>query len=197
MPSRFASFQLLKEKNKIAEISMPLVNMELIDDLGVNKMRFNECFTRLCKTWWGKDSLIPEEFEGKMFITNILASKLEDPAIISIVADDVSCFEKQLKQHNDVYYFEFCCACKAESIIQTIYLKDDKKRCLIDSEDAIAFAASTGDKRFAQNLAIEARKSGKVAPPRVLALYSTGNGDLTKVISETFSHSPTTLKPSV
>ena len=59
----------------------------------------------------GATAIIPES-KGKMFITTLLEESLNDPIILSIIADDVTCFVTQFtKRYNkktDRYYFYFC-----------------------------------------------------------------------------------------
>lgn len=168
-------------------IPLPTIDVELIKNLRISLENFNKTFIKLCETWWGINASIPES-EGKMFITNILGSKLQDPTILAIIADDLNCFERYPRKKGDIYYLEFCCACGAEKIIREIYLKDDKKQCLIDSEDAIAFAVSSGNAGLALDLARESKKLGKKTAG-LLALYSAGNYKNVDAISAIFSDS--------
>lgn len=186
----------IQKQKQFITLSMIPIDMDYIEALGINKEIFNVNFNKLNKIWRGLAAIIPES-EGKMFVTSILANPLEDPVIAAIIADDLSCFIKQQKKRSDIYYLEFCCVCGAEKIIREIYLKDDKKQCLIDSEDAIAFAVSSGNSGLALDLARESKKLGKKTPG-LLALYSAGNYKNIDAISATFSSSPTTiLKPSI
>lgn len=130
---------------------------------------------------------------GKRLITSILASKLQDPDIISIIADDVELFKTHRKEDNDLFYLNFCCLCGAENIVNELYLKKDKKQYIIDSKDAIAYAVSSGNSNLALTLATTAKKNGRIHPG-LLDLYSEGNEACAYAISKIFFTPSTTLK---
>lgn len=195
MLKNFSEYSKAVEKiNKQIKVARPVVNIAFINQLGVDEKNFNKTFDKLCKSWWGVDALMPD-CSGKRLITSTLASKLQDPDIISIVADDVKLFKTHKKKDDDFFYLEFCCLCGSENVIKEFYLKNDKKQYLIDSKDAIAYAVSSGNATLAIVLAIKAKKLGKTNPG-LLDLYSEGNEVCAYAISKIFSEQPAKmLKP--
>lgn len=193
MLKSFAEYSKAVEKiNRQVRISNPTINANIVSQMGADKEKLDKILAKLCKHWWGVDAPMPD-CSGKRLITSILASKLQDPDIISIISDDVELFKLHKKEGNDLFYLEFCCLCGAENIVNEIYLKKDKKQYIIDSKDAIAYAVSSGNANLAITLATTAKKNGKVSPG-LLDLYSEGNEVCAYAISKIFSAPSATLK---
>jgi hypothetical protein len=170
----------------------PSVDIKLVQKLGIDEIEIKSKLNRLYKIWWGNTAIIPES-NGKVFITTLLEESLNDPIILSIIADDVTCFVTQFtKRYNkkgDRYYFYFCCVCGAENIITKFFFENkDRKQRLLDSENAIAFAISSGNNNLVKQLATIAKELGKkdLGP---LALYSAGNSSGIDLVSKVFSES--------
>lgn len=181
----FMSFK--RKLDKI--VPRPLANKSLLKTSGIDENAFNEGFDKLCSIWWDVGASFTLDCTGKRLVTNTLASKLNDPIILSIIADDVNYFKDHYKTKKlDIFYLEFCCLCGAEKIIKNIYLEDsDKKQCLIRSENAVGYALSSGNGELAIDLAKKIKSLGKITPGQLILYSSTENYSQAELISKMFA----------
>ncbi len=127
-----------------------------------------------------------------MLITSKLASHLNEPLIISIIADDVECFKKYYDKSKDIFCLDFSCLCGSEKIIREFYLQGDNQTCLLLSKNVIAYALSSGKKELALLLAKKALELKKSDPGQVL-LYSFGDYSSAKTIKQMFTDKKSSL----
>lgn len=165
-------------------ISRPCINVDLCQ-LGIKDIPyFNKSFDSLCKRWWDKVSPKSNTSAG-MLITSKLSSHLNEPLILSIIADDLECFKKYYDKSKDIFCLEFSCLCGAEKIIKEFYLQDENKVCLQQSKNAIAYSLSSGKKELTLLLATKSIELKKQDPGPIL-LYSFGDYSSAKTIKEMF-----------
>ncbi len=163
----------------------PTIDVTLLVGLE-NEQDFQVNFNRLCTTWLNSSTSIPD-CEGKRFVQRHLFNDLKSPLKISIIADDVEAFKKHYKDSDDVSLFELSCICGSEKIIKNFFLVDvTKSSCLTKSENAIAYAASSGKSEFTLELAKKGKELGRTEAGPV-ALYAAGNLFFSKSIIEVFS----------
>lgn len=169
-------------------IPRPYVNINLIQQLGVKNIEyFNESFDALCKRWWDGISSRADTVGG-MLVTSKLTSHLNEPLIISIIADDIECFKKHYNKSKDIFCLDFSCLCGSEKIIKEFYLQGNNQKILLLSKNAIAYALSSGKKELALSLAKKAIELNKSDPGQLL-LYSFGDYLSAKTIKQMFIYS--------
>jgi len=179
----------LEKKRRLGKVvPRPQVDKDLLKTLGIDENAFNEGFGRLCSKWWDLNISSMLDCTGKRLVTSTLASKLNNPLVLSIIADDIDCFKSYYNTEEfDIFYLEFCCLCGAEKIIKNVYLNDEyKKQCLTKSENVIAYALSSGNNELVISLAEKIRFLGKITPGPLM-LYCLGNYNLAKNILEMFA----------
>lgn len=171
---------------KKCDIPRPYVDQSIIERLGIKDVKyFYKSFDTLCDRWWDTKSARTDSVGG-MLITSKLASHLNEPLIISIIADDVECFKKHYSKSKDIFALEFSCLCGSEKIIKEFYLQPDQSKYLLLSKNAIAYALSSGKPDLAFSLAKAAVKVNKKDPGQLL-LYSFGDYRSAKTIKQMFN----------
>ena len=166
-----------KKSKRSAETASNLsFDYNTLKNFKIDKEVFRETFEKLLKKWWNSDSSIPD-CDGKRFVQSFLFGDLLNPLKLSAVADDLINFQLFYQEESDGEIFELCCICGAEQIMTTYLLKDEiAKKTLVDSENIIAYALSSGKREFALNLAIMAQKLGRTDPgPIELYTFSSHN----------------------
>ena len=176
-------------------ISRPCITTDLCQ-LNIKDVEyFNKSFDRLCKRWWDKASPRSNTSAG-MLVTSKLSSHINEPLILSIIADDLECFKKYYDKGKDIFCLEFSCLCGSEKIIKQFYLQDQNKACLRQSKNAIAYALSSGKKELALLLAKTSIELKKQDPGPVL-LYSFGDYSSAKTIKQMFVETESSVKEQV
>jgi hypothetical protein len=165
----------------------PFLNMSLAEQLKIDKEALKSAFERLYTRWCSPKSKLSRT-GGYRAVTDVLLKNLNDPLTFSMLIGSVEHFRKYFQEdRGDIFCFEFCCLCGAENIINEIYLKDDTRiKCLILSENAIAYALSSDNEKLAILLAEKAINLGKKDPGNI-NLYALGNHTATKKIQEIFT----------
>jgi len=157
--------ETLKQKAARIESERPVIDTALLRSLGIDEDYFNRTYKALCEKWW--DYWGPQasrgDTVGKRFVSSILASHLNEPLILSMIADNPSLFNQYYKEEKgDIYCLNFCCICGAERIIKEVFMVDpEKKQCLALSDDAIGYALSSEKRDLALFVANEAVKLGR------------------------------------
>lgn len=157
------TYQDLEKKIKQQQIQINPdpsdVDEDYVKSLNIDYNTFKKKYYKLCRTWWGKNCEFSYDCEGKCFVTNIIGSHINEPIIISIIADDVNVFKKYMNDRH-IYNFDFCCICGSNNIIEHIYLTS-YLQSVLESNDAVAYALSSCNYKLAKDLAILFKNNNK------------------------------------
>lgn len=190
----------LPNKNALSEIS-PTIDLSILQKLKIDQQDFQVRFEKLLKNWWNSSTSIPD-CEGKRFVLATLFEDLKNPLNLAIIADDLDSFKEHYKEDKSSMIFDLCCVCGSEKIVNNFFLIEGQgNRHLLESENAIAYALSSGKHDFALSLSKLAAKLGR-KDPGPIALYSLSISTLffSKTISEIFfpkANDPATSNTSV
>ncbi len=161
----FHQYCSLKDQSshKGDDLSANMANLSLVDS--------PEHKIRVLADKWNKAS----DSTGKRLVSKILKLyKNTDSALQSILVDDPALFEKTFKEsqriHSALFWLEIACLCGSQKVAN--YLLIQEKVNILDSEDAIAYALSSGNQEFALQLATLAKEKGQVDPGKIF-LYGS------------------------
>jgi hypothetical protein len=156
----------------------PTINKDSLEKTGISEEQFNRRFDNICTRWWDKCTSISDTVGGRL-MTSTLASHANEPLILAMIADDIEAFKKHCNEDRDIFCLEFSGLCGAENIIKNCYLNDnEKKECLMLSENIIGYAISSGNFPLALILAQKLISLGKTnAGPVLLYSFEGDDGD--------------------
>jgi hypothetical protein len=162
-------------------------NIPLAEQLSIDRKQLKDKLEQLYSKWSNPKNKLTNT-EGYILLTNFIIKNLNNALTLSMLADDVNHFKKNFQEENgDILCLEFCCLCGSEKIIDTVYLQDPVKiKCLILSEQAIAYALSSGNEKLMLRLATKGAELAK-KDPGYIGLYCFGNYKAVKNIQEIFT----------
>jgi hypothetical protein len=160
----------------------PKLDDKVTDELKINKDNLKATFNMLCKNWLDKDTC-SEDCSGKRIVTSLLKTRLHEPLILSIMADDINNFKKHSSSSYDLSKFEFCCLSGAENIIRGVYLTNDSRQVIAESQNCMAYVLTSGKVELAKDLAKKLKSLGRTDKGPLL-FYSFGQIEAVKEIEE-------------
>lgn len=117
--------------------------------------------TQIEKRWKNKKDSV-----GKRFVSTLFRDYRRKDALTKAILEDDPRFIKEYAEGKDfskvdlpLFCFEAACLCGSENI--ALYLSENEKVNIRDSEDAVAYALSSRNMNFALEIAKLAKKNGQ------------------------------------
>ena len=175
--------------------TIPQVNTKVLTSLSIGEENFNIIFDKLLEKWHNRETSLPDS-EGKRYVNEILFQDLENPLKLCVVADHLDGFRVHYNKYNDDDIFNLFCICGSEKIITNLFLSETLlSRNLLEDDNVLAFALSSGKKELTLTLAKKAFELGRKNPgPLFLYSFSLDDSFFANEVSTIFSGTSPKLK---